>query len=74
MKISDAAIEAAAMAIFGVDPETWAMQTTHVKDRYRWDAQAALEAASPHLLAEAWDEGYVSGKTEFFTVANPYRK
>ena len=43
------AIEAAAMAILGVTPDVWEMQTTHVKDRYRWDAQAALQAAAPFM-------------------------
>lgn len=57
MEISDAAIEAAAMAILAVDPETWAVQATHVKDRYRWDAQAALQAALPYLLPEGESNG-----------------
>ena len=48
-EIPAAAIEAAAMAILAVDPETWEMQTTGTKDRYRWDAQAALQAALPHM-------------------------
>ncbi|MGC0237291.1 hypothetical protein [Arthrobacter sp. SD76] len=48
-QIPAAAIEAAAMAILGVDQETWDLQTTGTKDRYRWDAQAALQAALPHL-------------------------
>jgi hypothetical protein len=49
--IPDEAVEAAAMAILAVDPATWALQSPGTKDRYRWDAQAALEAAAPHLMA-----------------------
>lgn len=47
------AIEAAAMAILCVTPDVWELQTTHVKDRYRWDAQAALQAAEPFMPRHA---------------------
>lgn len=34
-------------------------------------ARAILEAAAPHMLARAWDEGYGYGRNGDFT--NPYR-
>lgn len=61
MNISDEAIEAAAMAILAVNAETWALQTTHVKDRYRWDAQAALQAALPYLTGDVMDSSAAGG-------------
>lgn len=67
MSISNEAIEAAAMALLAVDPETWALQTGHVKDRYRWDAQAALEAAAPHMLAKLTAEvAYYKARAAYF--------
>jgi hypothetical protein len=79
MKIPDAAIEAAAMALLAVTPDVWALQTTGTKDRYRWDAQAALEAAAPHMLAEAWGLGmwamYNTTSSEWPPIPeqNPFR-
>jgi len=35
-------------------------------------ALAALEAAAPHVLAEAWERGYHTGGAEF-EADNPYR-
>lgn len=67
------AIEAAAMAILAVTPDVWELQSTGTKDRYRWDAQAALEAAAPHLLAEAWEAGKEAGHLDYHWTPNPYR-
>ena len=44
--ISDEAVEAAAMAILGVDDETWALQIPEIQERYREDARNALTAAA----------------------------
>jgi hypothetical protein len=36
---------------------------------------AALEAAAPHMLAEAWAEGHSVGRTDEWSLEpNPYRQ
>lgn len=41
------------------------------------EIEAILEAAAPHMLAAAWDEGFRLGQTTWPTAAkstpNPYR-
>ena len=45
-------------------------------------AQAALEAAAPYMLAEAWDEGYDRAESDHYGTGfwatrlhgNPYRR
>ena len=39
-----------------------------------WTVQNVLEAAAPHMLAEAWDEGFAIGnRHDGRRDANPYR-
>lgn len=79
MKIPDAAVEAAAMGIMGVTPDVWELQTARVKESARADARAALEAAAPHMLAEAWGLGmwamYNTTSSEWPPIPeqNPFR-
>ena len=49
--IPDEAVEAAARVLCGVTSDMWKDQPTRIKDKYRWEAIAALEAAAPHLMA-----------------------
>ena len=53
------AVEAAAKAIFAqqYDPDEWTSAVIGTRDRCKRDAQAALEAAVPGLMAAAWEEG-----------------
>lgn len=78
MNISDEAVEAAAKAAYenvrpkmgfpsGFDGAPEPMQET-----YRGIARAGLEAAAPHLMAEAWEQGRVTG-SESIRQPNPYR-
>ena len=65
--IPDEAVEAAAKVMF------------EHKDRevtFREVARAALEAAAPHLMAAAWDEGFAADDFEVSIGMdrNPYRK
>ena len=77
--IPDEAVEAAARVLCGVTADMWKDQPTRIKDKYRWEAIAALEAAAPHLMAAAWDEGLEVGLVSAVRIdsapdANPYRK
>ena len=79
--IPEAAVEAAAKAasentsIRGM----WDNATTEWKRAYRASLVAALEAAAPHLMAEAWEVGMVSmcattgGEWSMIPEQNPYR-
>ena len=67
MNISDEAVEAAAMAIYAVNGYDG---SGFELDDYRKDARAALEAAAPHLMAQAADELVDAGYEVTF---NPYR-
>ena len=73
-EISDEAVEAAGKAILA---NAEVIQTLeYATDIARW----AIEAAAPHLMAEAWDEGehagYLNRGAEAFGLRrpNPYRK
>ena len=62
MKISTEAIEAAARAVHeltGVGP--WVRLVGHRKDALRLQMREALEASAPHLMAQAWQEGFKQG-------------
>jgi len=64
--IPDAAVEASAKAMAlrdHADLVAW--------KAYMGDARAALEAAAPHLMAEAWDEGRRAWDN--YDDDNPYR-
>lgn len=80
--INDEAVEAAAKALFRVHPVSkgafpWDSQPEgRIKQQFRADARKALEAAAPHMLAEAqeaaYSEGFENGTGEV-PWANPYR-
>jgi len=45
------------------------------KECLRNDTRIALEAAAPHMMAAAWDEGYTTGNAHNGRRdTNPYRK
>jgi hypothetical protein len=81
VNISDEAVEAAAMAIFGVDRATWDLQMPQTRANYLVDARAALEAAAPYIAAawhDAASEAYVEGslsadQANIMWNKNPYR-
>lgn len=85
--IPDEAVEAAARAMVGAS-KNWSLEEwdapfipERYKDRYRTQARAALEAAAPHLMGQAWDEGEGAGGLnhaaeecpELEQIKNPYR-
>ena len=74
MNISDEALEAALNAF--APPR--ADRTPHIRQQYEKKIRAALEAAAPHLMAAAWDEGIEAGVDgsvpECDYARNPYRK
>jgi hypothetical protein len=78
MKISDEAVEATAKAIH--EAGDWDVPWTGDDwraDCARTEARAALEAATPHLMAQVWEEGRLGGHAEeqsgFENAMNPYR-
>lgn len=78
--ISDEAVEAAAKALrkkFNGYKVGRPWDSRDQRTTYRNDAQAALEAAAPHMLAEAWDAAYQSALEDEgmdrTTTPNPYR-
>lgn len=90
MNIPDEAVEAAAWAayelkpveLFGREhPITWEQLSDsplgqRCKDNELAKARAALEAAAPHMLAEAWESGNRAWEDELLGNAagtNPYR-
>jgi len=62
--IPEEAVEAAARAILAAGNHVggWDNLPTFMQDQLVRDARAALEAAAPHMLEEAWEEGYDAGK------------
>jgi hypothetical protein len=82
MNISDKAVEMAAFAQSERDrPGMWVHETESYKEALRRDARLHLEAAAPHLMAEAWDqcaEAYEGrrqepGSSRKPPLVNPYR-
>ena len=85
VKKSDAAVEAAAIAVYGGEyADLWADEEPKVKASYLEDARLALEAAAPYLMADAWDEGERTGRSRAMrhmsdepnlplVASNPYR-
>jgi len=66
--IPDAATEAAAKMIAGIEQTDW--------ERWEDIAEHALRAAAPFLLAQAWDEGYTMCEVDSPyepDSPNPYR-
>jgi len=82
--IPDAAVEALASilaneALFNADIEGYGWDSDHDSSdhfmpRARSRAREYLEAAAPHMLAEAWNEGFHTGNDEMCTSTNPYRR
>lgn len=60
----------------------WADIKQYQRDRCMTLARFALEAAAPHMLAEAWDEGYDHAESDHYGTgfwtkrlrANPHRR
>lgn len=76
MNISDEAVEAAAKATYSSDGlNAWTLEDVSTHNHYRRKARASLEAAAPHLMAQAWDEGvaYVFEGGAEVSDENPYR-
>ena len=74
--IPDAAVEAAALAALERDSgfENWLLVTAEVRTNYLDEARTILEAAAPHLMAEAWEEGHSAGRRDEYCLdPNPYR-
>jgi len=72
--IPDAAVEAAARAVFEqqYEPEEWKLVVWQTRQRHLDDARLALDAAAPHLMAQAWDEGKDVRRCDG-VPPNPYR-
>jgi hypothetical protein len=87
MNVSDAAVEAAARAMapavwgpsvwqFAAHGEAPADARDRVQQQALKDARAALEAAAPHMLAGAWEDGgrAATGTHDTgYPARNPYR-
>lgn len=75
MSISDEAVEAAAKAMYELH-----RYGRRSLGGYTHDARAALEAAAPYMLAEAWRDGCAEGlacdwdKGAEHLPLNPYKK
>ena len=74
--IPDEAVEAAARAL---DPQTMGSGgalAEKFKEETRKEVRRILEAAAPHLMAAAWEEGRLDGYADaqrgFDTAMNPY--
>ena len=66
MKIPDQAVEAARAAY-------WSYPMKRAINNSDEAFRAALEAAAPHLMAQAWDEGKGIGQSGGWNKPNPYR-
>jgi hypothetical protein len=84
LNISDEAVEAAAAALREHNPFLPDLQAMGdaPADEFDCCARAALEAAAPHLMAAAWDEGQGAGWNDCLldlqnggakSSRNPYR-
>ena len=77
--IPDEAVEAAARQLFDQDKGevSWGEVSDEIRNYYRYEARKILEAAAPHLMAAAWEEGRVDGRDEersgYENADNPYR-
>jgi len=84
--IPDSAVEAAARAFWedGTN-HSWADEDSGVRGECLASMRTALEAAAPHLMAEAWESGWANARgnylalyqgqdiPEWVTLRNPYR-
>lgn len=78
MNIPNEAIEAAAKGAFKrTHPHgNWSLAISDMRDQYLSEAHAALEAAAPYMLAEAWEQGYEAADYDAphsIKTDNPYR-
>lgn len=73
MVIPAEAVEAAAKAMYAQDGGVGEFKLSVYEDY----AAAMLEAAAPHMLAGAWDEGWLVGidkcAGDLYGATNPYR-
>jgi hypothetical protein len=60
--IPDAAVDAAAKAYYDLGFSSWEGAHEDTREVQRDDMRAALEAAAPHLMSQAWDEGEAAGQ------------
>jgi len=78
MSVPDEAVEAAAKAASKDDAEpNWYLETERFRNTWRIRMRAALEAAAPILMSEAWDEGVNDGTwnaEHHFQIANGTRQ
>lgn len=81
VSVGDEAVQAAAWEIYkdlfaGHAASQLDQVGRPIRDACLRKARAALEAAAPHMLAEAWEEGRLVGRAEeqsgFDTEMNPY--
>jgi hypothetical protein len=83
--IPDDAVEVAARAYNAEPARPWGALAPMVRRIRLQKMRAALEAAAPHMMAKAWDEGMRSGKSRAMRamsdepglslkIPNPYRK
>jgi len=74
--IPDEAVEAAAWALDLQTMGSGGALAGKFKEQTRAEARHILEAAAPHLMAAAWDEGYECAVDAYDgrNVSNPYRK
>ena len=75
MKITDEAVEVAAKLIYRTSGRRRVQSYESAAKECRSEALEILEAAAPHMLAEAWEEGR---NADDFSVSigfekNPYR-
>ena len=65
--IPDAAVEAAARAVFEqqYEPEEWELVVIQTQQRYIDEARLALAAAAPYMHKVAWAEGYDAAKRHY---------
>jgi hypothetical protein len=73
--IPDEAVEAVARLNYEDEwGDDWDKQVPSYCEIYRKRARRILEAAAPHLMAIAWDEGYEAGYDRGEWDAAPIRK
>ena len=76
--IPDEAVEAAARGLAQQKWPTaigvWDSFGQNMQDGFRDQARAALEAAAPHLMRVAWDEGWEAHGDWGGPTPNPYAK
>lgn len=76
MSINDEVVEAAARAShrrWEGKVSSWSKEDPVTRANYLEDARITLEAAAPHLMAAAWDDGATDGHLYGIKARNPYR-